>query len=354
MAADGNLQALILAGGSGTRFWPVSRRHRPKQLLALDSDQTLLQRTTSRLQPLIPADRVWVCTTRELAPAVREQLPDVPPDQILAEPTGRDTAPAIAWSVRTMGRDGGDPIVAVLPADHRVEDDAAFRAGLASAAAEVDRFDRVMTLGISPHRVETGYGYLEQGEILNDEDGIREVRRFIEKPDRETAVRFVESGDYLWNAGIFVFRSGRLLELVARLQPQMAATLERIETRPEEIEELYGALRRISIDYAVMEQCDDLATLPLDCGWSDLGSWEALAEVVASDGSGNAIRGEVVMEEASGNLLFADDGLIAAVGVSDLVIVRTADVVLVMPKSRAQEVKTVVEALHDRGRDDLL
>jgi mannose-1-phosphate guanylyltransferase/mannose-6-phosphate isomerase len=354
MAADGKLQALILAGGSGTRFWPVSRRLRPKQLLALDSDQSLLQRTASRLKPLVPAERIWVCTTRELAPAVQEQLPDVPHDQILAEPMGRDTAPAIAWSVRTMRMQGGDPIVAVLPADHRVNDDAAFRVGLAAAAADVDRSDRVMTLGVAPHRVETGYGYLEQGDVLGAEDGIRQVRRFIEKPDRETAARFVASGDYLWNAGIFVFRSGRLLELLARHEPEMAATLERIAARPEEIEELYATLRRISIDYAVMERCDDLATLPLDCGWSDLGSWEALAEVVAVDGSGNAIRGEVVTEQASGNLLFADHGLIAAVGVSDLVVVRTGDAVLVMPKSRAQDVKGVVEALRDRGRDDLL
>ena len=177
---------------------------------------------------------------------------------------------------------------------------------------------------------------------------------FTEKPDQESARRFVDSGDYLWNAGIFVFRAGRFWSLLKQFEPDMAATLEEIGRRPEEIDDLYGTMRRVSVDYAVMERCDDLATLPLDCGWSDLGSWEALAEVLEENGNGNAVRGEALAIDASGNLLFCDHGLISAVGVSDLVIVRTDDAVLVMPKSRSQEVKAIVEALQANGRDDLL
>jgi mannose-1-phosphate guanylyltransferase/mannose-6-phosphate isomerase len=348
------LQVLILAGGHGTRFWPLSRRSRPKQLQGLDADESLLRRTMLRLQPLVGPESVWIVTTRALAPAVREQLPEVPADQVLSEPMGRNTAPAIGWSVQSIRSRAEDSVVAVLPADHRIENGAAFRQTLESAAAEVERSDRVMTLGVAPHRPETGYGYLEQGEVLDSELGLRGVRRFTEKPDAETAKQFVDSGDYLWNAGIFVFRAGRLLELLAEFQPDLAAGLEKISQQPESIDELYGDLRRISIDYAVMERCEDLGTLPLDCGWSDLGSWEALAEVMPADDKGNSVHGDVLEIDSHDNLLFAEEGTVTVVGVSDLVVVRTADSVLVIPKDRSQEVKAIVDALADRNRQDLL
>jgi len=354
MASSGKLQALILAGGRGTRFWPLSRSSRPKQLLALDADESLLRRTMLRLKPLVQPESVWVCTTRELAAAVRKQLPEVPPAQILSEPMGRDTAPAIGWSVQCIRQEGEDSLVAVLPADHRMEDGAAFRRSLEMAAREVEQSDRVMTLGVKPRWPETGYGYLEQGEVLDAAIGLRRVCRFTEKPDSESAKQFVASGDYLWNAGIFVFRAGRLWDLLNQFEPEMAAGLVEIERQPQAINELYGRLRKVSIDYAVMERCDDLGTLPLDCGWSDLGSWEALAEVLTKDGEGNTVRGDVLDIDSSGNLLFAEHGIVTVVGVSNLVVVRTADSVLVIPKSRSQDVKVVVDALTERGRDELL
>jgi mannose-1-phosphate guanylyltransferase/mannose-6-phosphate isomerase len=235
-----------------------------------------------------------------------------------------------------------------------MEDGAAFRRALEAAGREVERSDRVMTLGVTPRRPETGYGYLEQGEVLDPEIGLRRVRRFTEKPDAETARQFVASGDYLWNAGIFVFRAGRLLELLSEFEPEMAAGLEEIRLRPEAIDELYATLRRISIDFAVMERCADLGTLPLDCGWSDLGSWEALAEVMAKDSNDNVVRGDVLSIDSKDNLLFAEQGAVTVVGVSNLVVVRTADSVLVIPKERSQEVKAVVDALAEDGRDELL
>lgn len=347
------MRALILAGGSGTRFWPLSRKSRPKQLLALEGERTLLRDTMERLAPGIGPESVWVCTTEALTDAVRRDLPEVPPEQILSEPEGRNTAPAIAWAVRSMPEGARRDVLAVLPADHRMGDPAAFRGALERAARVVEREDRVMTLGVVPRWAETGYGYLEL-EPGEGPEGVRRVRRFVEKPSAENAERFVRSGNYLWNAGIFLFHGSTLLDIVARLQPELARGLEEIAAAPHRLRELYGRLPADSIDYAIMEKLDGIATLPLDCGWSDLGSWEALAEVLPRDEQGNTGRGDTLAVDARGNLLFADQGTIAVLGVEDLVVVRTGDAVLVMPKARSQEVRKIVNELTSRGRGDRL
>jgi mannose-1-phosphate guanylyltransferase len=348
------VQALILAGGSGTRFWPLSRRTNPKQLLALEGDRSLLQQTFDRLQPLVAPEAVWVCTTETLAEAVREQLPEVPPEQVLVEPVGRNTAPAIAWSVRTMPEAARQGVVAVLPADHRFGDPAGFRRVLAEAAEVALAEARILTLGVQPHRPETGYGYLELGEALPAWSGVRRVVRFREKPDLATAERFVESGNFLWNGGIFVFRGTVLLDRVERCMPELAAGVEAIAAAPERTAELYPALPADSIDFGVMEKLDDIATLPLDCGWSDLGSWEALAEILPTDAGGNTEHGDVLTVDCRDTLLWAEEGTVAAIGVEGLVVVRTGDAVLVMPKERAQDVKAIVERLKAEGRGERL
>ena len=348
------MKALVLAGGSGTRFWPASRRQRPKQLLSLEGGPSLLQVTIDRIQPLVNPESVWVCTTEVLAQQVREQLPLVPPRQVLAEPAGRNTAPAIGWSLRSMPAEERDDVVLILPADHRIEDREAFLETLRTAEKITREGDRVMTLGVHPVRPDTGYGYLELGPVLDAESGLRQVLQYKEKPDQQTADRFVESGDYLWNAGIFLVRVGRLLELLAEHQPEMARSLEAIEGQPESIAELYPRLPSISIDFGVMEHLEEVVTLPLDCGWSDLGSWEALAEILPRDESGNVARGEVVSVDCRGNVFFAEEGTIAALGVEGLVVVRLGDSVLVVPKNRTQEIRKIVAALEDRGLTDLL
>lgn len=350
------MQALILAGGSGTRFWPLSRRQTPKQLLALDGPRSLLQRTLDRLAPQVEPGSVWVVTTSRLAPEVRRQLPEVPPEQVLEEPQGRNTAAAIGWAVRCLPDELRAGVVAVLPADHRMVDGDAFRSTLAAAAAAVEERDVVMTLGIKPHRPETGYGYLELGEILDGATGLTKVARFREKPDLATAREFFESGRYLWNGGIFLFRGTTLLGLLEEHLPELAAGIEAIAAEPGRREELYGTLPATSIDFGLMEKLDTIATLPLECGWSDLGSWEALAEVLEpeADDAGNVLRGDALALDARDNLLVADQGSIAVVGVEGLVVVRTGDNVLVVPKERSQEVKAIVSELAARGRDDLL
>jgi mannose-1-phosphate guanylyltransferase len=346
--------ALILAGGSGTRFWPASRRDRPKQLLPLDGERSLLARTVERLAPLVPAGNVWISTTEALAGAIRAELPDLAADRVITEPAGRNTAPAIAASLLAMPEPARRGAVAVLPSDHRVADPGAFRRALAAAFDAAESQDRIVALGVVPRWAETGFGYLELGAGIAGAPDLVEVERFREKPDRTTAEAFVASGRHLWNAGIFVFRGTTLLAELDRHAPELAAGLARYAAEPARAAELYAALPSISIDYAVMEKASGLAALPLDCGWDDLGSWQALFEVLPAGEAGNRSHGEVVAVDAHDNLLFADRGLVAALGVSDLVIVRTGDAVLVARRDRAQDVRRIVERLAAAGRDDLL
>ncbi len=348
------MQALILAGGSGTRFWPLSRRHRPKQLLALEGERSLLQSTVDRLLPRLPPSAIWVCTTRALADKVGAQLPEVPADQILAEPEGRNTAAAIGWSLHRMPAAARQGAVAVLPADHRFGDAEAFLTTVETAAEVAERDDRVVALGVVPRWPESGYGYLELGDEIDRASGLRQVARFTEKPDPATAAAYVDGGKHWWNAGIFIFRGSVLLAELARFEPELGRGLDDIARQPQRTDEIYSRLPSISIDCAVMEHLDSIAALPLDCGWSDLGSWQALFEVLAADDAGNRRHGDVLAVDAKDNLLWADRGVVTVVGVDNLAVIRTGDAVLVLPLERSQEARRIVEELRKRGRTELL
>lgn len=351
---------LILAGGIGSRFWPLSRRRRPKQLLDLLGDGSLVAATARRVEPLCGAERTWVCTTGELAAAVAAELPGLDSSRILGEPSGRNTAPAIGWAVRTMPEATRREVIAVMPSDHWVADEDAFREALGRGAMAVERGDHdVVTVGIAPAWPETGYGYLELDVPAEPgaPGGVEPVLRFTEKPDAETAARFKASGRHFWNAGIFLFRGTVLLDLYREHLPELAAGLEQLAADGLDAarrREIYAGLESVSIDYGLMERIDSIGCVVADCGWNDIGSWGLLAEALPPDVDGNRTVGDTFAVDARDNLLFADEGAVAVIGVEGLAVVRTGDAVLVVPRERAQDVREIVEWLVARGRLDLL
>jgi mannose-1-phosphate guanylyltransferase len=356
------LHAVIMAGGSGTRFWPASRRNRPKQLIALTSDRPLLRVTADRVIPLVTANRLWVVTTAATVEATRAALPDLPRDHILAEPTGRDTAACTAYAARVLQQHDPDAVCLVFPADHVIPDEARFCSAMAAGAAAVEQRGGLLTFGITPTRPETGFGYLELGAEVGEHDGwrVHTLDRFVEKPDADTAQEYLTSGGFLWNSGMFAWRAADLLAEVRRQLPLLADGIGAIgdalgtTAEFETLREIYPRLPRTSVDFGIMESARQCWTIPVDFEWSDVGSWPALAEVLEAGDDGNITRGRALDLEAFGNILIGNDVVVAAVGVRDLVVVATPDAVLVVPKAEAQKVKGVVEALEDRGWEDVL
>lgn len=364
----GDIYTVIMAGGSGTRFWPLSRRLRPKQLLPLggDGSTALLTATARRVAGLSPLERVLVVTRADLADGTRAALPGLPPENLLLEPAGRNTAPCVAWATATVQRRDPTAVIVVLAADAFIEDEGAFVAALRTAA-EAAASGAIVTLGIRPTRPETGYGYLHVGDVLaNAPDGVYKVRAFVEKPDAARAAAFVSGSAHLWNAGIFVFRADVMRAAVAAHLPAVSEALDAFDVAAKsspdaemnEVAARYPTLPNISIDYGVMEKVSEVAVVPVSCGWSDVGSWQASWELGAKDERQNVVRGalaDAVLVDASGNVVVSPSGkVVALVGVRDLVVVDTPDALLVVPRERAQDVKKAVDALTAARRDDVL
>ena len=357
------MYAVIMAGGSGTRFWPLSRRLRPKQFLAIGTSRPLIEETVARLSPLVPPERVRVVAGAHHAEAIRALLPELPEGGLLIEPAARNTAPCVGLAAIHLLREDPEAVMAVLPADHHIGDARGFRR-LMAAAAERARAGEIVTLGIRPSRPETGYGYIhyDRGDTQLTESGVEicAVQRFVEKPPKAVAERYLEHGGYLWNSGMFFFTARRILDDIARLLPQLSAALERIGEAigtpqyDEVLAEQFAAVASVSIDYGVMEHAERVRVVPADIGWNDVGHWAALADFAEADAQGNVVAGEAVLIDTHNSIVHADPGRsVAAVGVSDLVIVATPDAVLVCPRGRAQDVRRVVAELKRRGREDL-
>jgi len=352
------LYPVIMAGGSGTRFWPLSRKARPKQFLPLASRNPLITDTASRLKGLASVKDTFVVCGPLHARAAAKLVKGLPKKNLLVEPVARNTAPAIALAAVHVAAREPEGILVVLPSDHHVADVAGFRKTL-EEAARVAAQGHLVTLGIKPNRPETGYGYIQVGGPL--EDGGKQVRAFREKPDVETARRYLESGEYVWNAGIFVFRADVILEAFAQHMPEMKKGLEALRkaagkrTWPAVLKRVFPKLPSLSIDYGVMEKASNIAVLPGDFGWSDVGSFAAIPEVRAPDAQGNVVSGdEAVVVDCQGCVVLADKRPVAVVGLTDMVVVDAGDALLVVPKDKSQDVRKVVEALKARKRERYL
>jgi mannose-1-phosphate guanylyltransferase len=366
-----DFRPVILAGGSGTRFWPRSRKTRAKQVLALDGERTMIQQTADRIRPIAKLDDIWVITNRVLSTEICAQLVGVPEKQVISEPAARNTAPAAGLAAFLIERENPDAVLGMFPADHVIADEPRFLAAIERGVALAASGENIVVLGVNPTRPETGYGYIETGETL--EDGSVRVRRFTEKPILEDAERFLAAGNYFWNGGIFFWSARTLTNAMREYLPKTATLLEQIAAAyggPEfetVLAELYPHCESISVDYAVLEPCSakgeqfsSLYCLPVSFGWNDIGSWAALyehqigrASGVDKDGNVSQSAGSVAID-ARRNFVFSPGKFVALVGVEDVVVVETEDAILVTTRARSQDVGKVVKALADAGRDELL
>jgi len=355
------LFGVIMAGGSGTRFWPLSRRRRPKQLLPLLGGRSLLAATVERVLPLVGKQRTLVVTGADVADAVREDLPGLPVGNVLVEPAGRDTAACIGWVAWRLAVRHPEAVMLVIPADHVVPDGAAFRGAMAAAAATAHARGGLVTIGFRPTRPESGYGYLELGDAMGavGSHEVFRVARFVEKPAREAAESMLAAGNFLWNGGLFAWSVAAIRDAIRLHLPELAAGLDAMMADAAGVGEAaavarhYPTLPKISIDFGVMEKATTVWAVTVDFDWSDVGSWAGLGEVLAPDGSEVRV-GDVVAIDTSGTVLVSDGPLVTAVGIHDLVVVATRDAVLVVPRDQCQRVKELVELLRAAGRDDLL
>ena len=345
------INAVILAGGCGSRLWPLSRQNLPKQFLALDGEFTLLQTTINRLSPTIAAENVLIVTQE--AHAKGEAYHSLLPYQSLFEPVGRNTAPAIALAAAYLTAKGADPVMVVLPADHIIKDELQFRAHLETAIQAAES-GKLVTFGILPTRPDTGFGYIKAHQT-GDVD-VYEVERFTEKPDLANAERFLDEGGYYWNSGMFVWRASVILAEIQLYLPEVYKVAQTIlaEVRngsrfQQAVEKNFSAMPSISIDYGVLEKSDRVSLIPCDIGWNDVGSWQAVHEISSKDENGNALQGNVIAVGCKNSLIRAEKRLVAAIGIEDICVIETADAVLISKTDQTQRVREVVDALQQKG-----
>lgn len=360
-----NLYAVIMAGGVGSRFWPRSRERKPKQLLEIIGQGTMIQNTVERIKSFVSPEHILVVTNRAQHQAVREQLPFLDPRNIIVEPIGRNTAPCIGLAACRIRRDDPNAIMVVLPADHLIRNRDEFLRIIELACRVAVETDALITIGIKPTHPETGYGYIQIDEDNAERNpyfsqGVYRVKTFAEKPNLETAERFLQSGDFLWNSGMFVWKTSTILNEIRIHLPDLYEQLMNVDAAldspayDEALEKAYGLIRSISIDYGVMEKAGNVFVIKGDFGWSDVGSWDEVVRLSAHDAQGNALRGKVIVKDSTRNFIDANGKMVAAVGVEDLIIIVTDDAVLVCKRGRSQDVKEIVDYIRRKQMNDYL
>jgi len=351
-----SLYAVIVAGGRGKRFWPLSREAKPKQLIALDGDKTLLRKTIERISPLIPKERIFIITARSHSKHVLESAHDLPVENIIIEPKGRNTAPAIAFPASILLKKDPNALMVVLPADHVVGKEEKLIEDINTAIELAEMKKMIVTFGIRPTYPETGYGYIEVSNKIDS--SYFHVRSFMEKPNRKKAKFYLESGRYLWNSGMFVFRADIFMARVKACLPKLNSAIEKHHLQgagADSLEEFYGSIEPVSIDKGVMEKSADvIAVIAANFSWNDVGSWSALDDIWKADETGNRKSGcELVSISSESNTVYSKK-LVALLGVDNLIIVETDDALLICRKDRAQEIKSMVEEIERRGYADYL
>jgi len=365
--SSSNVHVMILAGGSGTRFWPLSRETWPKQMLQIFGEDTLLRQTIKRMEGFVPPENIWIVATEDKAQDIRFHLEPLgaPAKKIrfINEPVGRNTAPAIGLAAMRLSLDFPESVMIVMPSDHAIPDEKAFRSDLEQAIRGAES-DWLITFGIKPNRPETGYGYIQADRVLKTEEkGLLKVKRFVEKPDLETAKTYLADGNYYWNSGIFVWKTSKILSEIERHLPVLHSALRELKNymdspnvqyQEEGLKKIYPPLESISVDYGVMERSDKVLMVPAGFQWSDLGSWNALDEILQKDSAGNILKGNTIDIGSRDSIVFAGERLVATLGLKDMVVVDTPDATLVTLKNNVQEVKKIVEALKRNGREEVL
>ncbi len=358
------MYAVIMAGGKGARFWPRSRNRLPKHLLDITGDKTIIQETVARISPLVPPEKILIVTGAAHAAELIRQLPQIPEQNILIEPVGRNTAPCIGLAAMVLRKIAGDPVMAVLASDHCITDQATFLHVLGIAAEAAETGDHLVTIGIKPTGPETGYGYLEQGSryLTIQGEPVFTVKSIREKPNLDQARALLAQGGFLWNSGMFVWKTSAIIGAMEQYLPDIYSGLSEIgkslgtQAEKEVIESTYKNFRSISIDYGVMEKAPNTLLIPGDFGWSDVGSWDALGEVSEEDGQGNVIRHKENYIGVNSRNVFvhSPSKLVALVGMEDVIVVETDDALLICRKGASQDVKKVVDILEATGKKDYL